>query len=222
MTTRPAPRLYVLVAKRKPIAVILLRGPTKWYHVIRWDMVNDTFEHGAWFKGRIYEERCDISPDGELLLYFALQGSRWSTSYKGTWTAISRIPWLHALTLWPEGSTWSGGGYFTDDRSVTLEVNGLHTHPHHPAIGLKVAAAGSRRTTNFLNLVNDANWSGYDHNTQIIYTKDGKLFRQHVNGDTELADFNNLEPAPEDAPEWAKRPLPPLDTETLQHKRKIR
>jgi hypothetical protein len=48
------------------------------------------------------------SPDGELLLYFALQGSRWQTSYRGSWTAVSRVPWLHALALWPQGDTWGG------------------------------------------------------------------------------------------------------------------
>ena len=67
--------------------------------MILWHTDTDEFEHGAWFKGRIYEERCDLSADGQLFLYFALQGSRWRTSYKGSWTAVSRPPWLQALVF---------------------------------------------------------------------------------------------------------------------------
>src|SRR5262249_44616225 len=74
---RPPCRLHVLLAREAPVAVILRRGPSAWYQVILWRTDRDTFEDGAWFKGRLYEERCDLSPDGELLLYFALQGSRW-------------------------------------------------------------------------------------------------------------------------------------------------
>jgi hypothetical protein len=69
------PRLFVVLAREAPIGVILRRGPAAWYHVILWHTDTDHFERGAWFKGRIYEERCDLSPDGQLFLYFALQGS---------------------------------------------------------------------------------------------------------------------------------------------------
>jgi hypothetical protein len=50
------PRLYVITATAEPTAVILRRGPSRWYHVIQWDMHRDEFVHGAWVKGRIYEE----------------------------------------------------------------------------------------------------------------------------------------------------------------------
>jgi hypothetical protein len=39
--------------------------------LIKWHLKSDTFEIGQWFKGRIYERRCDLSPSGELLAYFA-------------------------------------------------------------------------------------------------------------------------------------------------------
>ena len=57
-----------------------------------------------------------------LFLYFAMQGSRFPTSYKGTWTAVSRAPWLHALVLWPHGDTWGGGGRFLAPRKVALRT----------------------------------------------------------------------------------------------------
>jgi hypothetical protein len=49
-------RLFVITARDEPTAVILRRGPSDWYHVIQWHTCRDAFVHGAWFKGRIYEE----------------------------------------------------------------------------------------------------------------------------------------------------------------------
>jgi hypothetical protein len=69
-------KLFVIPAKNEPSAVVLRRGPSAWHHVIQWDTRRDRFVHGAWIKGRIYEEKCDVSPDGQLLLYFVHQGSR--------------------------------------------------------------------------------------------------------------------------------------------------
>jgi hypothetical protein len=200
------PRLFVIMAQRSPRAVILRRGPSRWYHLIRWNTAKDEFEYGAWFKGRIYEERCDLSPDGELFVYFALQDSRWQTSYHGAWTAVSRAPWLHALALWPEGSTWGGGGRFVADRELILRNGGLKEHPDHPARGLTLAAgACPRHSTD--GVVASAEWSGRDHNGRIVFTREGKLFRRAATNDVELANFDDLKPDPQEAPEWAQREL---------------
>src|SRR3954471_8954564 len=101
-------RLYVLVARAHRRAVIFRRGPTRLVRLLSWNLANDTIEPGQWFKGRIYERRCDLSPDGELLAYFA---ATHRPPYH-SWTAISRPPWLTALTLWPKGDGWGGGGLF--------------------------------------------------------------------------------------------------------------
>jgi len=69
-------RLHVLFARDADIGVILRRGPSRWVQVIRWDTRYDIFEDGAWFHGRIYEDYCDVSPDGELFVYFASQQHR--------------------------------------------------------------------------------------------------------------------------------------------------
>jgi hypothetical protein len=188
------------------VALILRRGPSAWYHLILWDTARDTFEHGAWFKGRIYEERCDLSPDGDLFLYFALQGSRWGTSYKGAWTAVSRPPWLHALALWPQGHTWGGGGRFLDRRRIALFACDLRTHPDHPAVGLEVSVGADACRSE----LPQQEWSGRDHARQAVYTRDGKLFRRRRGREVELADFNGLRPDPQPAPAWAMKPLPAL------------
>ncbi len=194
------------MASQKPRAVILRRGPSKWFHVILWNTARDTFEYGAWFKGCIYEEHCSLSPDGELFLYFALQGNKWNTDYEGTWTAVSRPPWLHALTLWPQGDTWGGGGCFIGNHELTLETGHLKVHPDHPCYGLKVTLGKCSRKN--LNLNDNSNeWVGLDHSGYEIYTDNGKLFRKLKHGDKELADFNGLEPDPQEAPKWAKKSL---------------
>jgi hypothetical protein len=199
-------RLFVIMAGRSPRAVILRRGPSPWSHVIRWNTSKDEFEHGAWFKGRIYEQRCDLSPDGELLLYFALKGSRWRTNYHGAWTAVSRAPWLHALALWPEGSTWGGGRRFVAEREIVLRSGGLTVHPDHPARGLKLST-GDCPTHASDGAVEGAEWSGRDHAGNAVFTRDGKLFRRVASRVVEIADFNPLKPEPEEAPAWAQRGL---------------
>lgn len=97
-------------------SVILRRGPSKQVRLIRWDRANDKLELGQWFKGRIYERRCDLSPSGRYLLYFAADQKEPYHS----WTAISKPPYLTALALWPKGDCWGGGGYFTDENSIKL------------------------------------------------------------------------------------------------------
>ncbi len=41
---------------------------------------------------------------------------QWGSDAEGAYTVISRPPYWTALALFPEGSTWGGGGVFLDDR----------------------------------------------------------------------------------------------------------
>lgn len=109
--TFPA-RLHVLLAQGGSRAVVLRRGPSKEVCLIAWDRERNTFEEGQWLRGRIYERRCDLSPDGRYLIYFAMDG-RFGGPLGGSWTAISRPPWLRALVLLRKGDGWHGGGLFT-------------------------------------------------------------------------------------------------------------
>jgi hypothetical protein len=97
-----------------PKYVIIRRGPSKSVCTMLWDRRNDTFKLGQWLRGRIYERRCDVSPDGKHFIYFAMNGKR-GGPMKGSWTAISRTPYLKALALWPWGDCWNGGGLFLTD-----------------------------------------------------------------------------------------------------------
>jgi len=114
-------RIHVLLAREAPIGVVIRRGPSKRVCTVGWDRTSDEFQLGQWLGGRIYERRSDISPDGKHLIYFAMNG-RWTAEAKGSWTAISRAPWLKALALFPKGDCWHGGGLFTGDRSYWLNA----------------------------------------------------------------------------------------------------
>src|SRR5215207_5351929 len=64
-------RLFVMLAREAPVGVILARGPTRWTQLIHWDVARDVFTDGQWLHARVYENRCDLSPDGTKLVYFA-------------------------------------------------------------------------------------------------------------------------------------------------------
>src|SRR5256885_597888 len=116
--TFPA-RLHALLARDAPIGVVIRRGPAKSVCTILWNRATDKFKLGQWLRGRIYERRADISPDGRHLIYFAMNG-KWSSEAKGSWTAISRAPYLKALTLFGKGDCWNGGGLFLSKSSYWL------------------------------------------------------------------------------------------------------
>ena len=197
-------RLFVIPARDEPVAVVLRRGPSAWYHVILWDTRRDIFTHGAWFKGRIYEEKCDLSPDGKLFVYFVHQGRRGGTQLTHAWTAVSRPPWLHALILWPQGMTYGGGGRFVGRRQLALR--GGEAHPDYPVRGVEIVNAPAELHCSG-DEVPDADWCGRDQTGRLIFTRGGLIYHRDRRRDEIVADFSNLQPNPEPAPAWARRPL---------------
>lgn len=118
MRSRFSARLHALLASRAPYGVVIRRGPSKSACTVGWDRTNDTFRLGQWMRGRIYERRSDLSPDGRYLIYFAMNG-KWESETKGSWTAISRAPYLRAIALFAKGDCWNGGGLFVEHRPRT-------------------------------------------------------------------------------------------------------
>jgi hypothetical protein len=116
MKPKPPARLHVILAREAPLAVVLRRGPAKQVCTVLWNRRTDEFALGQWLKGRIYEDKCDLSPDGRYFIYFAYDG-RPHREHGPAWTAISRAPWLKAIALYAEGDTWGGGGMFTGPRT---------------------------------------------------------------------------------------------------------
>lgn len=200
-------KLFVIKAKDVPEAIIIRRGPSRWSHLISWDMKSDRFEHGAWIRGRIDAEKCDLSSDGKLFLYFVLKGCCPDPAFSDSWTALSQPPWLTALALWPEGGTWMGGGEFIGPRTIARRPTGEKCHPdfenHYVEIDENTVPAYKESA----GIVTDSYWSGYDHKGNIIYSKGDSLFRVFTlsGREKQIADFSDLTPDPQPAPSWAKK-----------------
>jgi hypothetical protein len=170
MTSESTPcRLYVYPARDAPVAAVLRRGPSAWTRLSLWHTDTDEIEHGQWFAARVYERRCDLSPDGRLFAYFARKEGRRTMADAGadSWIAVSRPPWFTALALWAIGSTWCAGAYFDDahtlfaahiesppDRGVLPDWLSLTKQPRH----LDRGNDWTDRTVYFSRLLRDG-WS---------------------------------------------------------------
>jgi hypothetical protein len=133
-------------------------------------MQRDVFERGAWFHGRIYERRSDLSPDGTKLIYFANKFTSTTVKdkeYTYAWSAVSKVPYLTALALWPKGDCWWGGGLFRDNYTVFLNHRPAEATPH------------PRHAPNRLRVIPNADARGED---DPLYserlTRDGWFVRQ--------------------------------------------
>jgi hypothetical protein len=147
MTTPSSPcRLSLFLSTKAPVACILRRGPSEWVQLIHWDRRSDEFTPGQWFHGRVYERRCDLSPDGRLFIYFAAkEGAKphYEHDVGEAWTAISKPPYFTALALWPSLGRWYGGGVFKTDKHVLLDPScGVEPHPEFRPRGLKIGTVG--------------------------------------------------------------------------------
>ena len=119
-------RLHVLLARDAKVGLVVRRGPSKSVCTVLWNRERNTFKLGQWMRGRIYERRSDLSPDGKHFIYFAMNG-RWESETKGAWTAISRVPYLKAVDLYAKGDCWHGGGLFLSDHAFWLNDGHGHT-----------------------------------------------------------------------------------------------
>src|SRR5688500_14069436 len=118
MTGRtPGPRIFGIPAARAPIVAVVRRGPSAWSHLGAWNFVSGVYTPGAWIRGNLYPQRCDLSPDGRWFSYLTLKGAAtWKAG--PTYVAISRLPWLAALAAWRTDGTWTHGIHFVDDTNV--------------------------------------------------------------------------------------------------------
>jgi hypothetical protein len=148
MTKRPRPthcRLSIIMATDAPRAVILRRGPSHWVQLILWETDTDTFSEGQWFKGRIYEDCCDLSPDGTLFAYFASKQhfrEHGEDGYTNVWIGISKPPYFTALALWPQTGTYGGRSYFLDNQTVCVAAFGPAHPKHQPPDWLRINPDG--------------------------------------------------------------------------------
>lgn len=204
-------RLFVIKAGDAASAVVIRRGPSRWYQIIQWDMESDRFIDGSWFHGRIYEEKCDLSPDGKLLVYFALKHIKLGDQHVLSYTALSRSPWLHALAIWPQDTTYGGGGRFLANRQLSIRgapyeaaLKPFPELPHGLSINQGSWDMDEHRST---GEIPDSDWCGRDHRGRTIYSQGGKLLRIDGKATMTVADFSFRKPHPQPPPDFAKLPL---------------
>jgi hypothetical protein len=86
------------------------------YHCMKVNTDSNQIEHGSWFKGKLYHYRCDLSHDGELMVYLAM-GSKGET-----WNGVCRVPWLKCMYQWDTMGTWHGGGLWKSKRRLVRNL----------------------------------------------------------------------------------------------------
>ena len=238
MSTAPVVRLHLYFARDNAKAVILRQGPSKVFHMTLWDRDTDTFEDGQWLKHKVYTERCDLSPDGQHFLFFALDG-KWGSDAEGSYTAICRPPWFTALALYPQGDTWGGGGEFIGNgeyviysgpsnsdiigRAANLE-RVFKTEPTDKNATGIVRADGSRAPLMLKTRKRILKGDTWRPPLDQYDTMGGRLYRRNGEELTLIRDFTEMEFEPRRAPyDWrgddsdTERYLPPwhpLDKET--------
>lgn len=107
-------RIFLLPAKTSPYVIVIRRQPSKLFHVIRWNTSDNRLEHGSWFRGKLYPNRCDVSFDGQWMVYLAM-GSKGET-----WNGVCRLPFLRTYLEAENLGTWNGGGYWSDKKTLLL------------------------------------------------------------------------------------------------------
>jgi hypothetical protein len=140
MSTTIPPRLWIVHRPETHHALIIRRGPGKVTGFFGWNRRTNEVVVGQWMKSKVYPFRSDISPKGNYVIYFSLNG-RWTSEAKGAYTAVSRYPYLKALDLWPKGDAWHGGGLFANEKEYLL--NGIYIDkPLHQSGKFKVKRGG--------------------------------------------------------------------------------
>ena len=111
-------RIHLLPAKQAPVVVILRRKPSRLFHVLALDTRTGAFEQGSWFYGTLYPLRCDVSFDGQWLVYFAM-------GFKADkcWNGVSKAPWLTCEAQGMNTGTWFGGGHWADAQTLSLNLS---------------------------------------------------------------------------------------------------
>ncbi|MCC6687365.1 MAG: hypothetical protein IT205_10335 [Fimbriimonadaceae bacterium] len=120
------------MAREANQVIVLRRGPSKYTQMLVWDLSTDQVTPGQWLKGRVYEKRCDVSPDGK---HFVGCCSNYSQSHRkrfaGTanwegswihcgWTVVSHPPYFTAVGLWLTGGAWNGGGVWKSNKHLAV------------------------------------------------------------------------------------------------------
>lgn len=142
-------RLTCLVAIDANKAVVLREKPHRRFQALLWEFNEDVVSPGQWLNAKIDTRRCDVSPDGSLMVIGAIDYRRRpphkrvidpETKDIREWTAISRPPYFSALTLFECTFFYGSGGVWLDNNY--LIAFGDYSNAHISAIPEHVGLAG--------------------------------------------------------------------------------
>lgn len=117
------PKIRGFLASEKCRGLFLYRRSSKASYLIsfNYEKKKDALSLGSGFYGKLYPNRCDISPDGEDFIYFAMGASLRQYGAKFTcWTAICKPPEIKAHLFIGQNDTWGGGGVFLSRHEIYL------------------------------------------------------------------------------------------------------
>lgn len=91
--------VYGILAQKAPIVAVFHRHSRKWWQLLSWNVKRRVVESGAWFRIQLDPSVANLSYDGSLLAY---QASKLGSPESLWWDyfAVSKLPWLYALTAW--------------------------------------------------------------------------------------------------------------------------
>jgi hypothetical protein len=103
---------------------------------LTWNLETDEVVAGQWITGHVFTRRCDLSPNGRLLVgafsnYSVTKNAQAQKEFgvrpfeASFWTAVSRPPFFSALALWFMSGAYNGGGMWLDDQQL-----GLNNQPY--------------------------------------------------------------------------------------------
>lgn len=120
--------MHIFLARDAPVGLVIWRGPARQFAALRWDRRTDLFELGQWMRGQIALRNSDLSPDGRFFVYFIQKYQLANTPNRGSWTAVSRVPYLKAISLLPLGNGYGGGGLWTGVNRWCLNESTAEKH----------------------------------------------------------------------------------------------
>ena len=82
------PHLWIVHRPETERALIIRRGPGKVTGFFGWNRRTNEVTVGQWMKSKVYPFRADISPKGNYVIYFSLNGY-WNSETKGAYTVAS-------------------------------------------------------------------------------------------------------------------------------------
>lgn len=119
--TESTPKVNGYLADKANTMVLWYRKSRKvnYFFQINYGGKKEKIILGAKFHGKIFAERCDLSPDGHYFVYFAMGMSTTSgKAIQSCWTAICRPPKITADVFLEQYDTWGTGSRFIDDKTL--------------------------------------------------------------------------------------------------------